>query len=649
MNVFDLFAKITLDDEEYGQQLGEAGKKTSAFSEKLKSGLATAGKAAAAGIAAASAAVAALGKASLESYSEYEQLTGGVETLFKTSSAAVMEYAQNAYKTAGMSANEYMNTVTSFSASLLQSLGGDTEAAAKYADQAITDMSDNANKMGSSMESIQNAYQGFAKQNFTLLDNLKLGYGGTKEEMQRLLEDAEKLSGIEYDISSYADIVDAIHVVQNEMGITGTTAAEASKTISGSVSAAKSAWKNLITGVADENANLYTLIWNFVSSVETAAGNILPRIEQILGGIGSAVDKIFPLIMKKVPQVISDYLPTLLSSAITMLTELVNGLVGTLPQILQTAVQALPQLVEAASTVLQNMATALTSAAGIIVETGWSLLNNLVDGILSGLPDMIERIPQIIDEFLEFVTDKLPVILEKGRELLGKFAFGIIEAIPQMVGKLPDVINSITKFVVENFPKIIKTGGELLGELLAGILGAIPEIAVKLPKVIKAIVDALRAGWAELKNAGKYLLEGLWSGISDKVAWLKGKVSGVVDTIKGWFTGSSGFDTHSPSKWSEKVFRNVMDGGGKGLEAGLPSLMRDVESVTNKVKDGMQVSGIGFDDSGMGRYTSAVNSAISSAGDAPINIVVKSILDGKEIGETSYTYKRNKERMYGLA
>lgn len=649
MNVFDLFAKITLDDEEYGQQLGEAGKKTSAFSEKLKSGLATAGKAAAAGIAAASAAVAALGKASLESYSEYEQLTGGVETLFKTSSAAVMEYAQNAYKTAGMSANEYMNTVTSFSASLLQSLGGDTEAAAKYADQAITDMSDNANKMGSSMESIQNAYQGFAKQNFTLLDNLKLGYGGTKEEMQRLLEDAEKLSGIEYDISSYADIVDAIHVVQNEMGITGTTAAEASKTISGSVSAAKSAWKNLITGVADENANLYTLIWNFVSSVETAAGNILPRIEQILGGIGSAVDKIFPLIMKKVPQVISDYLPTLLSSAIAMLTELVNGLVGTLPQILQTAVQALPQLVEAASTVLQNMATALMSAAGIIVETGWGLLNNLVDGILSGLPDMIERIPQIIDGFLEFVTDKLPVILEKGKELLVKFAFGIIEAIPQLVGKLPEVIDSITKFVVENFPKIIKTGGELLGELLAGILGAIPEIAVKLPKVIKAIVDALRAGWAELKNAGKYLLEGLWNGINDKVAWLKGKVNGVVDTIKGWFTGSSGFDTHSPSKWSEKVFRNVMDGGGKGLEAGLPGLMRDVESVTNKVKDGMQVSGIGFDDSGMGRYTSAVNSAISSAGDAPINIVLQNILDGKVIGETSYRYNKNKERMYGLA
>ena len=216
MNLFELFVKIGVDDQ--------ASDKISSLSSKLGSGLATAAKVGAAAVAAAGTAIVAIGKQAVEQYAEYEQLVGGVETLFKQSSDVVQQYAANAYKTAGMSANEYMETVTSFSASLLQSLGGDTEAASKYADMAITDMSDNANKMGTSMESIQNAYQGFAKQNYTMLDNLKLGYGGTKEEMQRLLDDAEKLSGVEYDISSYADIVDAIHVVQTEMGITGTTA-----------------------------------------------------------------------------------------------------------------------------------------------------------------------------------------------------------------------------------------------------------------------------------------------------------------------------------------------------------------------------------------------------------------------------------------
>ena len=250
MNLLDLYAKITMDTSGYEKSLDDASSKASDFASKLKSGLATAAKVGVAALSAAATGVAALTTASIDQYAEYEQLVGGVDTLFKTASDKVQQYADKAYETAGMSANEYMNTVTSFSASLLQSLKGDTEAAAQKADQAITDMADNANKMGTSMEMIQNAYQGFAKQNYTMLDNLKLGYGGTKEEMQRLLKDAEKLSGVKYDLSSYADIVDAIHVVQTEMGITGTTAREASTTIQGSVASMKGAWKNLVTAIA---------------------------------------------------------------------------------------------------------------------------------------------------------------------------------------------------------------------------------------------------------------------------------------------------------------------------------------------------------------------------------------------------------------
>lgn len=487
------------------------------LSDKMKDNLVGAAKIGGSAIGAASAAVGVLVKSSIEGYAEYEQLVGGVETLFKASSDVVMEYANNAYKTAGLSANQYMETVTGFSASLLQSLGGDTERAAQVADLAITDMADNANKMGTAMDSIQYAYQGFAKQNYTMLDNLKLGYGGTKEEMERLLSDAEKLSGQKFDLSSYADIVEAIHVVQTEMGITGTTALEAATTIQGSVSAAKSAWKNLVAGLGDENANLDQLVGNLVSSVETAAGNIIPRVTQILSGMGTAI------------------------------------------------------------------------------------------------------------------TDNLPAVLDKGSELLSNFASGILEYIPQLVEQLPEIIRSITKFFTDNFPVILKKGGELLGQLIMGILGTIPEIAVRLPEVISAIVDALMAGFDLIKNAGGYLLEGLWAGIKDKVEWLKGKVSGVVDTIKSWFTGKEGFDEHSPSKWAKQVFRYVMEGGGEGLEEGFPQLMGNVSSVVEKVKQGMnfETATVDFASSGMGRSSSAIINSVSGGEDkVPVIPLTINLLTG---------------------
>lgn len=582
MNLLDLYAKITMDTSGYEKGLDDASRKASSFSSKLKSGLAAAAKVGAAALTAAAAGVTALTKASIDQYAEYEQLVGGVDTLFKTASDKVQQYAANAYKTAGMSANEYMNTVTSFSASLLQSLGGDTEKAAQKADQAITDMADNANKMGTSMEMIQNAYSGFAKSNFTMLDNLKIGYGGTKEEMQRLLADAEKLSGIKYDISSYADIVDAIHVVQTEMGITGTTAKEAADTISGSLAATKAAWKNLMTGLGDENANIAGLVNNVVDSAMTAAGNIVPRIGQILSGMAEAVVEFAP----------------------------------------------------------------------VIAEKGRELLANLGDGILTEVPNFVAKLPEIIVAFINFINGRFPEILNTGITFLGKFAFGIISAIPDMVGKLPAVISAITKFVVDNFPLILRKGAELVGQLTMGILGAVPEMVTKIPSIITAIVDTIKSGWELMKNAGKYLLEGLWNGIADKIQWLKSKVSGVVNTIKGWFTGKDGFDEHSPSKWSKQVFRYVMEGGGKGLDEGLPSMMQTVSRVGDRIKAGMsfETGSVDFSASGIGRYQKSASSAIQSLDtkDGCIQIVVQSVLDGKVIGEAAYQYEQNRNRAFGV-
>lgn len=267
-------------------------------------------------------------------YANYEQLVGGVETLFKGSADVVKGYAENAYKTAGLSANEYMETVTSFSASLLQSLGGDTAKAAKVADMAITDMSDNANKMGTSMESIQNAYQGFAKQNYTMLDNLKLGYGGTKEEMQRLLTEAEKIKRAHgeiatYSINSYADIVEAIHVVQTEMGITGTTAKEAEGTITGSLNAVKAAWKNLLAGMGNKNADIDKLVGNLVSTVEIALDNLMPVIDTALQGIGTVIDKLSPIVAEHLPGFIDTVSPMFVDAA----TQIATAVILHLPEI----------------------------------------------------------------------------------------------------------------------------------------------------------------------------------------------------------------------------------------------------------------------------------------------------------------------------
>lgn len=278
---------------------------------------------------------------------------GGVETLFKESSAQVIQYANDAYKTAGMSANEYMETVTGFSASLLQSLGGDTAAAAQVANQAVTDMSDNANKMGTSIESIQNAYQGFAKGNFTMLDNLKLGYGGTKEEMERLLADAEAIQAqqgvmVDYSITSFADITEAIHVVQTEIGITGTTALEASTTIQGSLDSMKGAWTNLMAGIGDESANTEQLVNNFVDSVSTAAENMVPRITQILEGIGEMARQLGPKIAEALPGLVSEVLPALLGAATSMIDGLIDGLSAALPAL----AAAVPQIIETICNVL---------------------------------------------------------------------------------------------------------------------------------------------------------------------------------------------------------------------------------------------------------------------------------------------------------
>jgi phage-related protein len=588
--VFDLYAKITLDTSGYENGLDNASGKASGFADKLKSGLATAAKVGAAALTAAATGMAALTKASIDQYAEYEQLVGGVDTLFKTASDKVQEYAANAYKTAGMSANEYMDTVTSFSASLLQSLGGDTEKAAQKADQAITDMADNANKMGTGMEMIQNAYQGFAKQNYTMLDNLKLGYGGTKEEMERLLADAEKLSGQKFDISSYSDIVDAIHVVQTEMGITGTTAKEAASTIQGSVSAAKSAWSNLITGIAADNADLYTLIGNFVSSVETAAGNIIPRVSVMLGGISQLVTSASTTIIPMVITTITDNLPALLQAAVALVGALGQGIIDSLPAITQAAIdilfflangliENLPTLIDGIVQVTLTIVQMLTSPDFLtqLIETAILLIMTLAQGLIDAIPQLIAAVPMIIGNLLAAIIVELPNIIQMGIDLLFALIDGIIKCIPELVAAVPTLIIAFVNGIVNNLDKIILAAPQIIVSLITGIIGAIPELIAAVPRVIAAIADTIRNyDWGGIgRNIVQGLkdgIAGMWDNIKD---WFNEKVNSLVGGVKRIL------GIHSPSKVFAGIGGFMAEGLGEGFSDEFAAVKNDIEGSMN--------------------------------------------------------------------
>lgn len=601
LNLFDLFARIILDTSDYDDNLDEASRNTESFAEKMKNGLSTAAKVGAAALTAAAAGVAALTKSSIDQYAEYEQLVGGVETLFKQSADIVQQYADNAYKTAGMSANEYMDTVTSFSASLLQGLGGDTAKAAEVANQAITDMSDNANKMGTSMQMIQNAYQGFAKQNYTMLDNLKLGYGGTQEEMARLINDSGVLGDAfvatanNINEVSFDKIIEAIHVVQTNMGVTGTTAAEAASTIEGSVASAKSAWTNLITGIADENADLDTLIGNFVTSAETVAGNVVPRITQILSGMGTAIEQLAPILAAEVPTLIASVLPSIVNGGAQLLVGLVTGLVS-----------ALPQLVAAVPGIIDTMITSISEALPQILNVGVQLLDQLTTGIETGLPDMVSRIPEIITQFLNYITEQLPTILDKGVDLLNNLVNGIIGAIPEMVAALPQVITSFTKYLSDSWPKITRAGIDILKNLITGIIGAIPDLVASLPLIINAIITGIENLMDGVVDVGKAIVEGIWEGIAGAADWLVGKVTGFFGDIVGGVKDFLGI--HSPSTVFADMGKNMALGLGQGWDNEYDRIRRDIEG-------GMDfgTAQVDFASSGLGLASAGMVNGISAA------------------------------------
>lgn len=543
--------KIKGDDSPFQKVLGKIG-----------SAVNTAVKASAAAVGAASAGVAALGTACINAYADYEQLAGGVETLFKDSADTIQTYADNAYKTAGLSANEYMETVTSFSASLLQSLDGDTEKAAAAADLAITDMADNANKMGTAMESIQNAYQGFAKQNYTMLDNLKLGYGGTKEEMQRLLADAEKLSGVKYDLSSYADIVEAIHVIQTEMGITGTTAKEASTTIQGSVAGMKAAWANLMVGMADDTQNFDMLLSNFIESIGTVADNLLPRIGVVIEGMGKLVAGLAPEIASALPTLTNELLPNLVELGVQSISALVQGIQ-----------ENGDSLVAGALSIVGTLAEGIAELLPMVADTAASLAVSLADGLTESLPNIIPIAIETISTLVENLTENANTIIEAGIQIILALGEGLIAALPQLIETVPQIVINIANVINDNAPKLIDTALYLITRLAVGLVQAIPTLVVNIPKIIKAIVAAFMA--FQWLNLGKQLIDGVANGVKKAGESMATAAKNAFSKFKAKITGSE------VATELKNIGKYIID----GIVGGIKSSLSKIANVAGKIKD----------------------------------------------------------------
>jgi phage-related protein len=441
--------------------------------------------------------------ASVNARGEIEQSLGGVETLFKDSADKVIKNANNAFKTAGMSANEYMQNVTSFSASLLQSVAGDTNKAADIADMAMTDMSDNANKMGTSMEAITDAYQGFAKQNYTMLDNLKLGYGGTKTEMERLLADAQKITGIKYDINNLSDVYEAIHVIQGELGITGTTAKEASETLQGSFSAMKASWNNFLSGAGD--------LSQVVDTATDVVKNVVRIVNEAIPDIVSSISKSLPEllelggeILQQLIQGIITYLPELMNSAGQILSSLAQGIIQTLPQLLPVVLQ-----------IIQTLITNLTNSLPQIIQVGFQVILQLATGIAQMLPTLIPEAVNCIVTLVEGLLDNIDQLIDAGIQLIIGLAEGLINALPTLIEKIPVIIEKLINAIVRNLPKIVEAGIKLIVMLAKGLIQAIPQLLSKIPEIIGAIVKGLGEGVSKVAEVGKNIIQGLWNGISN--------------------------------------------------------------------------------------------------------------------------------------
>ena len=668
---------------------------TKGFSEGLsKVGSATknAFKGVGVAIGAVATAITGITVAATNAYADYEQLVGGVDTLFKTSSKKLQNYADIAYKTAGISANNYMETVTSFSASLIQSTSQvldeevnaqlntlkkqynelektsgkgvaqrkkdlkkeiealsehlyktvqteeSLEKAADMADQAIIDMADNANKMGTSLEMIQNAYQGFAKQNYTMLDNLKLGYGGTKEEMERLIDDANKIKEAngemaDLTISSFADITEAIHIIQTEMGITGTTAKEASSTITGSVNAMKGAWENLLVGLANGDADLNTLINNLFNSISTVATNIMPVVTEILKQVPIFIEQLITVAVEQIPTVINELIPTILNSAITILNTLIQGIEENLDTIVNGAMTIITTLIEGILPMLPQ-----------ILEMGIEILFKLMEGIAEALPDLVPQIVNVIIKIMEVFNDNFNEFLLLGAKVILGLIEGLINSIPDILKNLPTIIMAIINFFT--LSKFLALGKTIIKGLINGLTNGIPNLLAEIPKLIGKIISSFKSGgWS---GVGKDLIRGIISGFTSMGSFVKTAVVNVAKSMLGSL--KSFFGIKSPSRvMRDQVGQWLPKGIAVGIDANTDSALNSIDKMNDEIMNKMsQAVNMETAKASFSGTSGSVSQILSANSVIQVENYNRLYLDGEQIHENQQTVQQRKDLQYSF-
>jgi phage-related protein len=592
-------------------------------------------------------ATAAIGKAfsaSMQEGSKLQQSLGGIETLFKGSASKVKEYANQAYKTTGLSANGYMENVTSFSASLLQSMGGNTAKAADKANMAMVDMSDNANKMGTNIGDIQNAYQGFAKQNYTMLDNLKLGYGGTQDEMKRLLTDATKISGVKYDMSNLSDVYSAIHVIQGNLKITGTTAKEAATTFAGSFDSMKSSAQNVMGKLAlgmdigpDLRAlaqttstflfqNFIPMIGNIlkalpsavVTFVSVAAPQFMSAGAKLLSQLGSGVTTGIPMFITSFQSMITGVstwltanMPAFLSMGVKILSNIINGIL-----------QSLPGLVSVVGTLITTFATFIMVNLPKILAAGKNLLLNLIDGIIANLPALGNSAIRAISKFINTITANYPKYLASGAKMLQSLVLGILQRLPSLVAAVVTIVAKFAAMIVSKLPQLLAMGGKMLVSLVSGLIRSLPKLVSTAAKIGSSIINELKK--VDLLKVGENLIKGLWSGISNMASWIKDKITGFGKGVLGSL--KSFFKIHSPSRvMRDEIGRYLVEGIGVGID-----------KYSGSAFDAMDVLG-----SGIQKRVPALDLGFASAGGVAASVVkhqvqaVASTNQSSEVGTSS--------------
>ena len=630
--MFKLVAKLTLDTSDFDKNTDQAKEKAGVFSDVLKADLVGKGISAAwDGLKRLGGAVKDFATDAVMSYGEIEQLKGGIETLFGDSAQKVLADADQAFRTAGMSAADYMDTSIQSAASLINSLGGNQERAAELMNMSITDMADNVNKMGTNMEAVQNAYRGFSRGNFTMLDNLALGFAGTKEGMQDLLDKAEEISGVKYDISSYSDIVEAIHVVQDEMGITGTTAKEAAGTIQGSMGAMKAAWENFVAGIADPDANLDDLITNLVDTSTTALDNIVPVLGRTLSGAGVVIQRLAPVVMQKIPEIFNDLAPDLGEAALAMVESIADAFMENVPKLLEAGasmiqglseglVEGIPQFLEMALPLIENFSEAFRENVGKFVDVGIDFILNLAQGIMDSLPTLIEQVPQIIINFAGAINDNAPKLLVGGVQLIWIIIQGIISAIPTLIANIPKIFEAILavwtalnwvnlgKNVIEfikngidqlmnNLPQALKDIGNKAIEWFKGvdwanagtqiidfIKTAILGVATHVPQTL---LDIANKAWdwfndVDWLSLGSNIIDGIVNGLNAGIGWLKEKARQVAEDALNAAKDFLGIK--SPSKvFRDQVGKMITAGLSIGIDDGAVDAIKSAERLSKSV------------------------------------------------------------------